>query len=82
MCVLLIKGYQWCLSPIKDALFGPGCCRFYPTCSQYGVESFQKHGVWGGFWLTFVRIFKCQPYHSGGYDPVPEAPIKYFWKKR
>lgn len=76
VCVLLIKIYQWVLSPMKDALFGAGCCRFYPTCSQYGVESFQRYGVIKGFWLTFIRILKCNPYYLGGYDPVPERDLK------
>lgn len=69
--ITLIKLYQWGLSPLKDALFGPGCCRFYPSCSQYSLESFKRHGAWKGCMLTFKRIAKCHPYHPGGVDEVP-----------
>ncbi len=63
----LIRAYQYFLSP----LFGDRC-RFHPTCSQYGVESLQAHGTVKGSYLTLKRLCKCQPFHSGGYDPVPE----------
>ncbi|MDP1834392.1 MAG: membrane protein insertion efficiency factor YidD [Chlamydiales bacterium] len=64
--ILLIKLYQWCISPF----IGP-VCRFYPSCSHYAVESFQKHGSIKGFFLTGKRICKCHPWHPGGHDPVP-----------
>lgn len=65
--ILLIKFYQKIISPMT-----PASCRFHPTCSQYGVEAFEKHGVIKGFILTIIRISKCHPFHEGGFDPVPE----------
>jgi putative membrane protein insertion efficiency factor len=62
----LIKVYQYTISP----LFGPAC-RFEPSCSQYGVEAFKKHGAIKGFVLTIKRISKCHPWGSHGHDPVP-----------
>ncbi|PPI87658.1 membrane protein insertion efficiency factor YidD [Candidatus Pantoea edessiphila] len=47
-------------------------CRFYPTCSQYGIESLQKFGIIMGIFLIAKRILKCQPFKAGGYDPIPE----------
>ncbi len=35
--ILLIKFYQVAISPLF-----PDSCRFYPTCSHYGVEAFEK----------------------------------------
>ncbi len=64
--VLLIRIYQYTISP-----FFPNSCRFTPTCSQYGIEAFQKHGVFKGFWLTLKRVLRCHPWGGSGYDPVP-----------
>ncbi|WP_218353693.1 membrane protein insertion efficiency factor YidD [Alteromonas lipotrueiana] len=62
-----IKLYQWCISP----MLGPRC-RFHPTCSFYAINALKTHGLVIGGWLSFKRIIKCHPLHSGGYDPVPE----------
>ncbi|WP_081857381.1 membrane protein insertion efficiency factor YidD [Tumebacillus flagellatus] len=59
--------YRKFISPLK-----PPTCRFYPTCSAYGVEAVQKHGAARGLFLTAVRLVKCGPWHPGGYDPVPD----------
>ncbi|MFC0231423.1 membrane protein insertion efficiency factor YidD [Bhargavaea ullalensis] len=65
--ILIIKFYRKAISPLT-----PPSCRFYPTCSAYGLEAFEKHGAVKGLWLTVRRISKCHPFHDGGYDPVPE----------
>lgn len=62
----IIKLYQKFISPMK-----PPSCRFYPTCSQYAVESLSKYGVFKGGYLAFKRLMRCHPFHPGGYDPVP-----------
>lgn len=63
----LIKFYQKAISPFK-----PPSCRFYPTCSEYGLEAFKRFGFIKGFYLTIKRISKCHPFHQGGVDLVPE----------
>lgn len=63
----LITIYQWTLSPLMG-----NCCRFYPSCSNYSKEAFDKHGVMKGLWLTLKRLAKCFPWHPGGLDPVPK----------
>ncbi|WP_137180109.1 membrane protein insertion efficiency factor YidD [Roseomonas sp. AR75] len=61
-----IRTYQLSLRPII------GCnCRFYPHCSEYGLEAVATHGALKGAWLTGRRILRCNPWHPGGYDPVP-----------
>lgn len=67
----MIRLYQKYISPLK----GPSC-RFHPTCSQYGIEAFQRFGFFKGFYLTVKRILKCHPFHPGGFDPVPEKRNK------
>lgn len=59
--------YRKVISPLK-----PPTCRFYPSCSQYALEALDKHGPLRGSWLAVKRIFKCHPFHPGGYDPVPQ----------
>jgi putative component of membrane protein insertase Oxa1/YidC/SpoIIIJ protein YidD len=34
--------------------------------------------VFKGGYLTLLRIVKCQPFHSGGYDPV--LPVEHSGK--
>ncbi|MBR2865227.1 MAG: membrane protein insertion efficiency factor YidD [Alphaproteobacteria bacterium] len=64
--VLLIRGYQKGISP-----FFPKCCRYIPTCSQYGIEAINEYGAWRGSILTLKRILRCHPWGGSGYDPVP-----------
>lgn len=67
VCIALVRFYRKFLSPLK----GRPCCRFTPTCSAYALEAFQKRGFFVGMILTVWRIFRCQPFCPGGYDPVP-----------
>jgi putative membrane protein insertion efficiency factor len=63
----LIRFYQLTLS---RAL--PPSCRFYPSCSQYAYEAISRYGIARGGWLGLKRLARCQPFHPGGYDPVPD----------
>ncbi len=64
--IALIRFYQKYISPAK----GQGCCRFYPTCSQYAVQAITKYGAFKGTMKAIARILKCHPFHKGGYDPL------------
>lgn len=63
----LIRFYQLTLS----GFIGNGC-RHQPTCSEYGYEAIAKYGILHGGWLTVVRIAKCGPFGTSGFDPVPD----------
>ena len=62
----LVRFYRRAISP-----FCRPCCRFYPTCSQYALEAIEKYGALKGGYLAVRRILRCNPFHKGGYDPVP-----------
>ena len=46
-------------------------CRFYPSCSAYGLEAVEVHGAARGSWLAVRRIARCHPWNAGGIDHVP-----------
>ena len=47
-------------------------CRYYPSCSTYGLGSLQNHGLLRGAPLTVWRILRCNPWSLGGVDYVDE----------
>ncbi len=63
LLMALTKIYQAIISP----LLGPRC-RFYPSCSEYYIESLQKHSLWRAHLHTCKRLAKCGPWHPGGVD--------------
>jgi uncharacterized protein len=65
--VVLIQFYR---ATISKAL--PSRCRFYPSCSQYALEAVRRHGALRGGWLGLRRVLRCQPFHPGGIDHVPD----------
>jgi putative membrane protein insertion efficiency factor len=67
----IIRFYQVAISPLK-----PPTCRFYTTCSHYGLEAVNRFGPIKGSWLALIRILKCHPFHPGGIDLVPEKKEK------
>jgi uncharacterized protein len=69
--IALIKGYRYGIRPMLGQR-----CRFYPSCSEYTMEAVQTHGAAKGAYLGAKRILKCQPWHPGGVDPVPEKVTK------
>ena len=66
-----VRGYQYLVSPMLG-----NNCRFYPSCSDYAREALERHGSLRGSWLAIRRLGRCQPFHPGGYDPVPD-PIEH-----
>lgn len=64
-----IRFYRRAISPLM-----PPSCRFYPTCSAYGLEAIERYGAGRGTWLTVRRLARCHPFCKGGYDPVPLPP--------
>lgn len=66
--IAFVRFYQRLISPIL-----PKNCRYYPTCSQYMVDSLKMHGPILGLIQGLARILRCNPFVRGGVDPVDET---------
>lgn len=73
--IALIRFYQKYISSRTQP-----CCRFYPTCSQYGIQAIDRFGAFKGGLMTVWRILRCNPLVPGGFDPVPEKKRKEYKK--
>lgn len=69
--LLLVRLYQAALSPLLG-----GACRFHPSCSHYAIEAIERHGAARGAWMALKRVLRCHPFAAGGFDPVPEPPVR------
>ena len=70
LIIAIIRLYQLTLSRLLGDV-----CRFEPSCSRYAVACLESHGAVRGGLLSVVRVCKCHPFHPGGYDPPPPAPL-------
>ena len=43
-------------------------CKFYPTCSEYSMQAYEKYGFLKGSFLSIRRILRCNPFSKGGID--------------
>jgi len=69
----LIRGYQMVISPMT----GP-TCKYYPSCSHYGMEAVSVHGAFVGSALAAWRVLRCNPWSVGGVDDVPAPGEQLF----
>jgi putative membrane protein insertion efficiency factor len=65
LLILVLKGYRKAISPLYGDV-----CRYYPSCSAYGLGQIQQRGVVFGSVLTGWRILRCNPWSQGGVDQV------------
>jgi putative membrane protein insertion efficiency factor len=65
LLVTLVRVYQLCISPYLIP-----CCRYYPSCSEYAIIAIGRYGPFKGSFLALMRLLRCHPLHTGGYDPV------------
>ncbi|WP_343189469.1 membrane protein insertion efficiency factor YidD [Buchnera aphidicola] len=63
LIILIIKLYQ-----ISFSIFFVSNCRFYPSCSNYAIKIFKKYNFIKSLYFVFLRLLKCNIFHSGGFD--------------
>ena len=70
--IKLIKLYKLLISPLTGH-----SCRYLPTCSDYCIDALKTYGLLKGLLLSLKRILSCNPWSTGGIDPVKkEIKIK------
>ena len=65
LLIKFIKIYKFLVSPLLG-----DSCRYYPSCSDYSIDSLKVYGLFKGSFLSIKRIFSCHPWANGGFDPV------------
>ena len=67
--IIIIRGYKFFISPLLG-----NSCRYFPTCSDYSIESLKTFGFFKGSFMSFKRIISCHPIKflggGEGFDPV------------
>lgn len=63
--VKLIKSYQK-----NKSVIGVGHCKFYPTCSNYAIETYKKFNFFYASILVGIRILRCNALAKRRYYPV------------
>ncbi|WNM24487.1 membrane protein insertion efficiency factor YidD [Demequina capsici] len=71
----IVRAYQLTVSP----WIAPRC-KYYPSCSHYGLEALRRHGAIKGTALAVWRVLRCNPWSNGGVDDVPEVGMPLFRK--
>jgi putative membrane protein insertion efficiency factor len=69
--ILLIKIYQQTISPdhsVQGEANPFHGCKFYPSCSEYGILTFKKKGFCVGIFFVIWRVCRCNPWNKGGVD--------------
>ncbi|MDE0572127.1 membrane protein insertion efficiency factor YidD [Demequina sp. B12] len=72
----IIRFYQLVISPLT----GP-TCKYYPSCSSYGLQAVKEHGAFKGFILGVWRVLRCNPWSHGGVDDVPRRGEPLFRRR-
>jgi putative membrane protein insertion efficiency factor len=65
MVLVPIRLYKRLISPLS----GPRC-RYYPTCSSYAEQAIRELGPLRGIIVAAWRVLRCNPWSSGGLDPL------------
>ena len=65
--IAVMQAYRKVISPLYGQV-----CRYYPSCSRYSLEAYQRQGFIVGLLLTLWRLLRCNPFTRGGIDDAPQ----------
>jgi putative membrane protein insertion efficiency factor len=68
--LLPLHAYRAVISPN----LGPRC-KYYPTCSTYGVQAVRELGVVRGSIVAAWRVLRCNPFSHGGVDELDDRRL-------
>ncbi len=68
--LLPLHAYRAVISPN----LGPRC-KYYPTCSTYGVQAVRELGVVRGSIVAGWRLLRCNPFSHGGVDELADRRL-------
>ena len=54
-----------------------GSCSFTPSCSEYALQTIQKHGVITGGIAFFDRFQRCHPFNTSYYKKHPASGLNH-----
>lgn len=73
LAIAIMLGYRKTISPLYGQV-----CRYYPSCSRYSLEAYQRQGFVAGIILTIWRLLRCNPFSRGGVDDAPARKTPIF----
>lgn len=50
-------------------------CKYYPSCSTYGVQAVRELGVIRGSIVAGWRVLRCNPFSHGGVDELADRRL-------
>jgi putative membrane protein insertion efficiency factor len=62
--------YRWLISPNLRPR-----CRYYPSCSAYGVQAVRELGIFRGTIVAAWRVVRCNPWSDGGVDELADRRL-------
>ena len=68
--LLPLHAYRAVISPNL-----PPRCKYYPSCSTYGVQAVRELGVIRGSILAAWRVMRCNPFSHGGVDELADRNL-------
>jgi uncharacterized protein len=68
--LLPLHAYRAIISPN----LGPRC-KYYPSCSAYGIQAVRELGVIRGSIVAAWRVMRCNPFSHGGVDELADRSL-------